>query len=42
MINFNVPPFVGKEQQYIKEAIENNQKNEIKYQFLRKRFKDKI
>lgn len=26
MISFNVPPFVGKEQQYIKEAIENNQK----------------
>jgi len=26
MIMFNVPPFVGKEQQYIKEAIENNQK----------------
>lgn len=26
MINFNVPPFVGKEQQYIKEAVENNQK----------------
>ncbi len=26
MINFNVPPFVGKEQQYIKEAIENNHK----------------
>ncbi len=26
MINFNIPPFVGKEQEYIKEAIENNQK----------------
>lgn len=26
MIPFNVPPFVGKEQQYIKEAIENNRK----------------
>lgn len=26
MINFNVPPFVGKEQDYIKEVIENNQK----------------
>lgn len=26
MILFNVPPFVGKEQQYIKEAIEGNQK----------------
>ncbi|MGH4118090.1 dTDP-4-amino-4,6-dideoxygalactose transaminase [Clostridium sp.] len=26
MIMFNIPPFVGKEQQYIKEAIENNQK----------------
>lgn len=26
MISFNVPPFVGKEQQYIKEAIENNHK----------------
>jgi len=27
VINFNVPPFVvGKEQQYIKEAIENNHK----------------
>lgn len=26
MINFNVPPFIGKEQEYIKEAIENNQK----------------
>lgn len=26
MIDFNVPPFVGKEQDYIKEAIENNQK----------------
>ncbi len=26
MINFNVPPFVGKEQEYIKEAIESNQK----------------
>lgn len=26
MINFNIPPFIGKEQQYIKEAIELNQK----------------
>ena len=26
MINFNIPPFVGKEQDYIKEVIENNQK----------------
>ena len=26
MINFNIPPFIGKEQEYIKEAIENNQK----------------
>lgn len=26
MIRFNIPPYVGKEQQYIKEAIENNQK----------------
>ena len=26
MINFNVPPFVGKEYEYIKEVIENNQK----------------
>jgi dTDP-4-amino-4,6-dideoxygalactose transaminase len=26
MINFNVPPHVGKEQQYIKEVIENNRK----------------
>lgn len=26
MILFNIPPFVGKEQQYIKEAIEKNQK----------------
>lgn len=26
MINFNIPPFVGKEQEYIKEAIESNQK----------------
>ena len=26
MINFNVPPFVGKEQEYIKEVIENNHK----------------
>lgn len=26
MINFNVPLFIGKEQEYIKEAIENNQK----------------
>ncbi|MEN1762036.1 dTDP-4-amino-4,6-dideoxygalactose transaminase [Anoxynatronum sibiricum] len=26
MIDFNVPPFIGKEQEYIKEAIENNQK----------------
>lgn len=26
MIPFNVPPFVGNEQHYIKEAIENNQK----------------
>lgn len=26
MISFNIPPFIGKEQQYLKEAIENNQK----------------
>jgi len=26
MINFNMPPFIGKEIEYIKEAIENNQK----------------
>lgn len=26
MINFNIPPFIGKECEYIKEAIENNQK----------------
>lgn len=26
MINFNVPPFVGNEQKYIKEAIESNQR----------------
>lgn len=26
MINFNVPPYVGKEQEYIKEAIEKNNK----------------
>lgn len=26
MIDFNIPPFVGKEQQYIKEVIENNKK----------------
>lgn len=26
MINFNIPPFIGKEQQYIKEAIETNKK----------------
>lgn len=26
MIDFNIPPFVGKEQQYIKEAIESNKK----------------
>lgn len=26
MIDFNVPPFVGKEQEYIKKVIENNQK----------------
>lgn len=26
MINFNIPPFVGKEYQYIKQAIESNQK----------------
>jgi dTDP-4-amino-4,6-dideoxygalactose transaminase len=26
MINFNIPPFIGKEQYYIKEAIENNKK----------------
>jgi len=26
MIPFNIPPFVGKEQQYIKEAIESNRK----------------
>lgn len=26
MINFNVPPFIGNEQEYIKNAIENNQK----------------
>ena len=26
MIDFNVPPFVGKEQEYIKEVIENNHK----------------
>lgn len=26
MIPFNIPPFVGKEQQYLKEAIESNQK----------------
>lgn len=26
MIDFNVPPFLGKEKEYIKEAIENNQK----------------
>ena len=26
MIDFNVPPFLGKEQEYIKEAIESNQK----------------
>jgi len=26
MINFNIPPFIGKEQEYIKEAIINNQK----------------
>lgn len=26
MIDFNIPPFIGKEQEYIKEAIENNQK----------------
>ncbi|XID91094.1 DegT/DnrJ/EryC1/StrS family aminotransferase [Paenibacillaceae bacterium WGS1546] len=26
MIAFNIPPVVGKDQQYIKEAIENNQK----------------
>jgi dTDP-4-amino-4,6-dideoxygalactose transaminase len=26
MIQFNIPPFVGKEQEYIKQAIESNQK----------------
>lgn len=26
MINFNIPPYVGKEQEYIKEAIEKNNK----------------
>ena len=26
MINFNVPPFIGKEQDYVKEAIEKNRK----------------
>src|SRR5690554_997738 len=26
MIEFNIPPFIGKEQQYIKESIENNKK----------------
>lgn len=26
MINFNVPPYVGKEQEYIKQVIENNKK----------------
>lgn len=26
MISFNIPPYINKEQEYIKEAIEHNQK----------------